>query len=49
MQLPAPVLAGQGQELPRGRRAGLAERLEQPLDHGPDGRSAATTIFYRGG
>jgi hypothetical protein len=28
------VLAGQGEELPRRRRARLAERLEKPLDHG---------------
>ena len=30
------MLAGQGEELPRARRAGLAECLEQPLDHGPE-------------
>jgi hypothetical protein len=33
IQLPAQVLAGQGEELARVRRPGLAQRLEQPLDH----------------
>src|ERR1700723_3482018 len=33
---PPHVLAGQGEELPRPRRAGRAERLDQPLDHGPE-------------
>jgi hypothetical protein len=36
IQLPAHVLAGQGEELARGRRSGLAQRLEQALDHGAE-------------
>jgi hypothetical protein len=36
VQLPPHVLAGQGEELPCAGRAGLAQRLEQPLDHGAE-------------
>jgi hypothetical protein len=36
------ILSSDHQNGTRARRAGLTEGLEQPLDHGPDGRRAAT-------
>jgi hypothetical protein len=36
IQLPTHVLAGQREELPRVRRAGLAQGLEEPLDDGAE-------------